>query len=73
MSISYKKITAMIVDVIENDSRFKKLDKKALKNLCIDVYTTESSLDGGHSNQAVKEAIKGKIATRFAKILKEAE
>lgn len=71
MSISYKKITSMINDVVQNDSRFEDFDTKALTNLCVDVYTTESSLDSGQSSSSVKEAIKGKISTRFSKVLKE--
>ena len=73
MSISYKKITSMIADVIETDPRFENLDRKTLKNLCVDVYTIESSLDNSYGNSAVKESIKGKISTRFAKVLKESE
>ena len=73
MSIAFKKIKSMVIDVIENDSRFEDLDKKALEKLCIDIYTVESGLDSGFSSSAVKDDIKGKISTRFAKILKVSE
>lgn len=73
MSISYKKITSMINRVIENDTRFNEFDSDALRDLCVDIYTLESSLDSGQSTSAVKEAIKGKVSIRYSKVLKESE
>ena len=73
MSISYKKITSMISEVVEGDAQFKDLNSKVLEGLCIEIYTVESSLDGASSSSNVRADIKGKIATRFSKILEANE
>ena len=69
MSISFKKINSMIESEVSNQG-LSDQQKMVLEDLCMKIYTLESSLDKGGRQQTISD-IKGEISRKSDKFQEE--